>query len=364
MDHQSESTTKTTQRRKNTLEFIVRILFTGMMVFVPNSNGTQVDVILLNVSHGQQLSDGTGLPHHKPIILTRAGNCTGTCPKRDAAIASYVYGDLSTDAAKDALENACAGGGAWEISGGEISLAKGSSGDPSLPALSFTGGTATGAIPTTSAERAGINWLAKLSEICPNCGFNSDLLDADPPSNLVAARFRLNTGNVFTYSVARIGSDVTPVKFKRLDGQGSTSSYSQAIATWIGADITVSADSIQLVESKFDNSTGRTMTLTPDSNGRVEIAVLNLPQLVPSTAQAAPGVGKHFERYYDIAANPPSAAARLVPVPGAASGVTYPQVSWSSVHPQTALWSDLLNALRLNPGRSAFEITLCPPLEP
>jgi len=346
------------------LEFIVRILFTGMMVFVPSNDGTQLDVVLLNVSHGQQLSDGTGLPHHKPILIARSGDCSGTCSKRDAAIASYVFGDLSTPAAQDALEAACGGGGALELSGGEISVVKGSSSDPDLPALTFNSGTPSAVIPTTSSERAYTNWLAKLSEICPNCGFNSDVLDASPPSNLVAARFRLRTGNVFTYSVARIGSNVTPVKFKRLDGQGSTSSYSQAIATWIGADITVSGDSIQLAESKFDNSTGRTMTLTPDNDGRVEIAVLNLPQLVPSTAGSTPGVGKHFERYYDVAANPPSAAARLVPLPGAASGVTYPEVSWSSVHPQTALWSDLLNALRLNPGRSAFEIALCPPLEP
>lgn len=362
--HPSESPNENDSTEEHTLSFIVRILFTGMMVFVPSNDGTQLDVVLLNVAHGQQLSDGTGLPHHKPIVVARAGDCTGTCPKRDTAVASYLFGDLSTAAAQDALEDACDGGGAWEIAGGEISVAKGSSSDPSLPSLSFDDTSTSYAIPTTSAERGSTHWLAKLSEICPTCGFDSDVLDADPPSGLVAARFHLTSGNVFTYSVARIGSDVTPVKFKRLDGSGSTSSYSQAIATWMGADITVSGDSIQLVESKFDNSTGRTMTLTPDSNGHVEIAVLNLPQLVPSTAGSTPGIGKHFERYYDVAANPPSASARLVPMPGAASGVTYPTVSWSSVHPSTAIWSDLLNALRLNPNRSAFEITLCPPLEP
>lgn len=343
------------------MDFIVRILFTGMIAFIPNSNHTQLDVILLNVGHGQQLSDGTGLPHHKPLVIARAGNCTGTCPKRDAAIATYVFGDKPTDAALDALEAAVAGGGAWQLANSDVSVVKGDSGDPDLPALSFIDGVRTTTIPTTSTERTDYTWLAKLSEICPNCGLDSAITGSQPPTNLVAARFRLRSGNFFTYSVARIGSNVNPVTFKRLDGQGSTSSYTQAIASWMGADITVSGDSIKLEETNFDSTAGRTMTLTPDEEGHVEIAVINLPTLIPSTPSAVPGVGKHFERYYDLAANPPAAVARLVPMPGTASGTP---VSWSSVHPQTALWSELLNALRLNPGRTSFELALCPPLEP
>lgn len=344
------------------LEFIVRILFSGMMVFIPNSDGTQLDVVLLNVGHGHAISDGTGLAHHKPMVLVRAGGCSGTCPRRDAAIAANRFGDLSTAAALDALETAVGGGGAWDISGSQISIAKGSPGDADLPPLSFADGGRDGIIPSTSAERADYTWLAQLSQLCPNCGLNSAVLDSQPPSGLVAARFRLQSGNVFTYSIARIGSDVTPVHFKRLDGTGSAAAYTQAIAGWIGADIAVSGSSIKLVESKFDGSAGRTMTLTPDSNDRVEIAVLSLPAYVPSSPSATPGVGKHFEAFYDVSQNVPAVAARLVPLPGAAPGASsYEQVSWSSIHPQQALWSDLLNALRLNPGRSQGEIALCPP---
>ena len=347
------------------MDFIVRILFTGMMAFIPNENGTQLDVVLLNVPHGQSISDGTALPHHKPLLFARAGNCTGTCPTDDAAIAAYLFGDKATNAAVDSLEAACSGGGAWELSGSEISIVKGSSSDPDLPALDIQSGVRTTLIPTTSAEREDFSWLADMKQICPNCGLNSEVLDAEPPAGLVAARLRLTSGKVFTYSIARIGSDVTPVHFKRLDGQGNASSYTQAIATWIAADIAVSGDGIKIVESKFDGSNGRTMTLTPDSNGRVEIAVLNLPPLVPASQSGTAGVGKHFERYYDITANPPSAAARLVPLPGAAPGTaSYPQVTWQSIHPATELWSELLNALRLNVGRSPHEITLCPPFEP
>jgi hypothetical protein len=350
---------------EHTLDFIVRILFTGMMVFIPNNDGTQLDVVLLNVGHSHQLSDGTAHAEHTPVILARAGGCIGTCPKRDAAIAVRMFGDKNTAAAQDALEAACSGGGAWLLSDSQLSLVKGSTSAPSLPALTFTEGVRTTIIPTTSAERADYSWLADLKQICPDCGLNTSILDGEPPEGLVAARFRLQSGNVFTYSIARIGNHVTPVQFKRVDGQGSASSYTQAIATIIGADIAVSGDSIKLVESKFDGSAGRSMTLTPDANDRVEIAVLNLPPLVPSLPSETPGIGKHFERYYDITANPPTAPARLVPQPGAAPGApSYAQVTWQSVHPQSALWSELLNALRMNVSRSSYDVTLCPPGEP
>lgn len=346
------------------MDFIVRILFSGMMVFIPNSNGTQLDIVLLNVGHAHEISDGTTLTYHKPLLLARSGNCTGTCPKDDADIATFVFGDKATDAAVDALETALDGGGAWQLAGSDVSVVKGS-GDPDLPALDFIDGVRSGIIPTTSGERADYSWLADLAQICPTCGLDDSVLDEDPPAGLVAARFRLTSGDVSTYSIAQIGSNVTPVHFKRLDGTGSASSYTQAIATWIGADIEVSGDSIQLVETKYDNSTGRTMTLTPDANDRIEIAVLNLPPLVPAAPSGTPGVGKHFERYYDVTETPPSAAARLVPLAGAAPGTSsYASVTWTSVHPPEELWSELLNALRLNVGRSPFEITLCPPAEP
>lgn len=349
---------------EHTLEFIVRILFTGMMVFIPNEDATQLDVVLLNVGHSHQMSDGTAFADHIPILLTRAGSCTGDCPRRVSAIASAIFGDQATSVALDSLEAAVAGGGAWIITGSDLTVRK-ATGAANLPALSFKTGLRTDVIPTTSAQRKDYSWLAHLSEICPTCGFDDSVLDADPPSGLVAARFRLTSGNAFTYSVARIGNNVTPVHFKRLDGTGSASSYTQAIATFMGADITVTGTSIELVESKWNESTGRTMALTPNEEGRVEIAVLNLPPLVPVTPTGTPGVGKHFEYLYNVTANPPSESARLVPYAGIAPGsASYPEVSWSSVHPSTEIWSDLLNAIRLNPNRSAYEILLCPPATP
>jgi len=350
------------------MSFVLKILFSGLIAFSPSQDGTELTVLLLNTPH-HHLSDGSALQQHQPLLVARAGNCSGDCEKRDAAIAQFLYADQSSSVALDSLESAVAGGGAWQLSGSDLTLQKGDSNDPDLPSLVLqknVRGSVDGhlqLIPTTSAEREDYSWIADLKQICPDCTVDSDVF-ATEPSDIVAARLHLRSGKVFTYSVARIGGNVTPVQFQRLDGTGSASTYSQAIATWVGAEIEVSGDSIEIAESKFNGDPGRTMTLTPDENGKIEVAVLNLPPFVPpsSVYNDAPQVGKHFETYYDVMSNAPANETRLVPRPGAASGSpSYPEVDWTTIHPQTAVWSDLLNQLRLDIGRGPYDRMLCPP---
>jgi hypothetical protein len=346
------------------LNFLVRILFSGLIALVPSEDGKQLDVLLLNVDHAYHLSDGTSLAHHTPVVLVRSGNCTGQCTTQDLDLARIVFPDKSDAVALDSLAYAVSGGGAWTLSGSELTVRKSSANAADLPALVLTNGTGgTLPIPTTSAERADLKWVANLKQIAPG-GFtlNPAVLGANPPAGLIAGRFRLRSGNVFTYSLARIGTNVTPVSYKRLDGEGSTSPYSQAVATWVAADIAVSGDDIQLVEEKFDGSTGRSMTLSPDAEGKIEIAMLNLPPYAPSTTAATPEAGKHFEIYYGLAQTPPANEARPVPFASPAPDVAaYPTVDWSGIHPQSQLYSELLNRLRMNVGRTIDEKLLCPP---
>lgn len=351
------------------MEFILRILFSGLIVFVPSEDRTQTTVLLLNVPHNHELSDESTMDHHKPFLVARAGTCSGDCPIEDEDLAEWIYPDQTALQAEESLASAASGGAVWQLNGSDLFLQKGCSTDPELPALEIVDdarGTVNGSpkiIPTTSAEREDFSWVADLKELCPACSVDTDVLAANP-SSIVAARFTLNTGKLFTYSIARIGSDVTPVHFKRLDDTGSVAAYTQAVAVWAGADIVVSGESVKLVEEKFDNSPGRTMELFPDANDRVEMAVLNVPSLMPPLAPttSTPGVGKHFEMFYDVAENPPAAATRLVPRIGAAPGApSYPQVSWDYVHDEGDLSSDLLDELRLGIGRTVSEQLLCPP---
>jgi hypothetical protein len=354
------------------VSFIVHIIFSGLMAFIPNQDGTEVTVLLLNVDHNYHSSDGTSLPHHHPFLFARGGNCSGTCPTADSEIAEFMFADQSAQTALNSLAAAVQGGGAWKLEGADFTVRKGSTSDPSLPTLDIernARGSVNGVlqpIPTTAAARRDFSWIADLKQICTTCVLDDDVFDAQPPA-IVAARFRLASGKLFTYSVARIGSNVTPVHFNRLDGTGSVSPYSQAIATRVGADIEVEGSSIQIAETKFDGSAGRTMTLTPDASGKVEIAVLNIPPFVPPAAPSTvtPEVGKHFELYYNLTQAPPDAETRLVPRAGAASGVpSYPEVSWYDIHPDSELYSELLNKLRLDISRSMYEQILCPPVVP
>jgi hypothetical protein len=352
------------------LEFILRILFSGLIVFVPSEDRQEVTVLLLNVPHSHHVSDNSALDVHKPLLIARAGDCTGQCPTNDPDIAQFLFADESAAVAIDSLQEAVANGGAWELANSDLTLRKGATTDPDLPALVLNDdarGSANGVlnmIPATSAEREDFSWIANLKELCSSgCNVDSDILGNTPPG-LVAARLKLRTGKLFTYSVARIGADVTPVHFKRLDGTGGVAPYSQSIASWVGAEVEIAADNIEIVEEKFNGGAGRSMKLSPDASGKVEIAVLNLPPFVPPSSPftGTPEVGKHFEMYYEVGETPPSAAARLVPYPGAAAGSpAYPEIDWHSIHPESAVGSELLNKLRMEIGRTEYEQTLCPP---
>src|SRR5258706_3928052 len=92
------------------MNFVLRILFTGLIAFVRSNDGQELTVLLLNANH-QHISDGTVLSSHKPLLIARAGGCTGTCPSRDTDIATFVYRDLSQSNAQDALEAAVGGDG-------------------------------------------------------------------------------------------------------------------------------------------------------------------------------------------------------------------------------------------------------------
>jgi hypothetical protein len=338
------------------------------MAFIPDENGTKVTVLLLNSNH-YHTSDGAALQPHKPLLFARAGNCSGDCVDDDPSIAGFTYCDLSATTALESLAGALGNGSAWMITGSDIAVQK-SSGAANLPALQIRDdvrGTVNGQpqiVPETSTQRGDFTWIPALQQICGSgCTIDSDLLASVPPA-LVAARFTIDSGDLYTWSVARLGSDVTPVQFKRLDGTGSTSSYVQATASWVGLDIEVTGNSVDFVETKYDSSTGRTMTLSPDTNGKVEVAVLNIPPFVPpaSSSNEAPQVGKHFEMYYELLDDPPAIETRLVPRAGAPSGTTVPQVTWTSVHPSSTIVSDLLTGLRLEPGRSLYDQAICPPV--
>ena len=60
------------------MSFILKLFFTGLMAFVPSEDGKEMTVLLLNVNHNYQSSDGSSLPHHKPLLIARAAVATAS----------------------------------------------------------------------------------------------------------------------------------------------------------------------------------------------------------------------------------------------------------------------------------------------
>ncbi|HEY6141040.1 MAG TPA: hypothetical protein VI670_25060 [Thermoanaerobaculia bacterium] len=303
------------------------------------------------------------------MLLARAGNCAGDCPTRDSDIAAFLYSDQPAATALDALDQAVAGGGAWSLANSDLSIRKGCSRDASYSALAVRSDARLVVdnqpeiIPTTAAEREDFSWVAAFRKICPTgCDLNPAVLGPQPPSSLIAARLHLRGGSVFTYSIARNGSNVMPVHFERLDGVGGASPYSQALATWVEADVQISGSTVEISEQTFDGFPGRSMSLAPNANGVVEMAVLNLPPFAPPPPAGTipnPGAGKHFQAYYDLMQTPPAKETRAVPQP-VGSADNLPVVSWDDLHPRQPLFSELLSRLRLEVGRGVYDQTICP----
>lgn len=348
-------------------EFVLRIFFSGLIAFVPNSDGREMNVVLANTPHEYVLADGTTLPHHHPMLLARAASCEGTCTTGDQSeLAGFLFANQTPDQAQTSLNHAIQGGGAWALSGSDLTLA--GPVEPLAIRSGVRGRDDHGAllpVPRTAAEREDFSWVADLDELSPEVnGFKEALTLAEPPPGCtVAARLKLRNGKLFTYSLVKVDSKALPVHFRKAVGDGTDAPYVQAVANWVAAEIRVPGDSIDIIEQSFsDVSKQRAMKLHP-VNGVVEIALLNLPPYEapdPAAPAPEPAPGQHFQVFYDLVKRPPPYASRLVPhaVAPAASDL---QVDWAPLHPKDALHSDLLDQLGLNPrGKGPYDLAICP----
>lgn len=348
--------------------FVLKIFFSGLIVFLPNSDGKELTVLLVNTPAHYALADGAALAHHRALVVARAGLCEGCTADDDASIAQFLFGSQNQTPAQalKSFHQAIAGGGAWELSGSDLTLI-----GPSGPLAIRNGARAKKhAVPADAAEREDFSWIASLKNIAPSAGgLKAGLTGKQvPPPGLIAARLTLNSGKVFTYSVIRVGGKVRPIHFRKPSGKGPEAAYAQAMANWVEADIQVPGEVVELKETSFtDPKQTRSMKLHPQ-NGVVELAVLNLPpfQAPPRDAEPpVPTAGQHFQVFYDLVRKPPAPAERLVPHVAAEPAASDPEAEWAPLHPKAVMWSDLLEFLNMAPrGKGPYDLTLCPMLQP
>lgn len=351
------------------MSFVVRIFFMGMMAFVPTRDGKELTVLLVDAGKGYVASDGSSIEPHIPLLLARAGGCVGPCDAGNTAIGQLLFPGTGDERVRDGLSKALLDGAAWRLDGADLSFHQPCAAQQAEAAslvihhklrdAARSGQPAL--LPRSSDERKDFSWVAELGRIAPSAGVvDPDTLTAQPKKGLIVARLRLQAGEVWTYRLVSVGDRVLPLEFYPLSGDGPKSSYSQALADWMMAELRVSGGAMELVETRFDGRPGRMVSLAP-KEGVVELALMNVPEHLfeqPSQKDAShsshePGV--HFEMYYELART--KLPNRLRPVPHLADSSG---ISWSAVHQGGEAHSPLLNALRLNDGRGVYNRIICP----
>jgi hypothetical protein len=343
-------------------EFVLRIFFSGLIALIPNADGTELNVLLVNTPHSYSLADGTCMATHTPLLVARAASCENC--ETDEGVAEFLYAGKTATEAQRALAGAVSGGAAWRLAGSDLTLAGAT--QPLTLVQNARTSDATGQlqkVPTTAAEREDFSWVASMRDIAPGVGGFQSALRSDEPLSpcTIAARLKLRSGRVFTYSLTKVDGKARPIHFLTPSGT-NPAPYHQAVANWVAAEIRVPGDMIEIVEQKFnDTSARRSMKLHP-LNGNVEIALLNLPPFVapgPNSPTPLPAPGQHFQIYYDLVRRPPARANRLVPHSSVAE--SEPQTDWADLHPKLTLWSELLEQLNLSPrGKAPYDLALCP----
>jgi hypothetical protein len=349
------------------MEFVLRIFFSGLIAFSPSTDGKELNVLLVNAPHEYMLANDTTLVHHKALLLARAAHCDGACVTTDhASIAQFMFANKTSRQALTSLSGALLSGGAWVLSNSELSLV-----GPQEPLAIRTGARTLGEdgsprlVPSTPSEREDFSWVADLSDLAPGTdGFRDVLKGKDRPGDLVAARLKLKSGKVITYSLVKIDGKARPVHFRKPSGEGPEAPYVQALANWVEATITVSGDSVEVVDQNFyDTKCRRSMKLRPQ-NGVVELALVNFPPFEAPSADApapSPQPGQHFQIFYELAKTPPAPADRIVPHQALSPLASEPQVDWAALHPRQAIWSNLLEHLGMSPrSKTPYELALCP----
>lgn len=350
------------------MEFVLRIFFSGLIAFVPSTDEKELTVLLVNAPHGYEMADGSTLAHHKPLLLARAAHCEGTCITDDhASIAKYMFSTKTEPQAVTALNVALQTGGAWQLAGSELSFT-GAQGP-----LALRTGVRTRdengvlrRVPTTPEEREDFTWVTDMSDLAPGTeGFKAALTGTGAPGELVAARLKLRSGKVTTYSVVKIDGKARPVHFRKPSGAAPEAPYAQAVANWVEARITIEGDSVEIVDQSFsDPARRRAMKLKPVDGEGVQLALVNFPPFAapePDAEAPSPQPGQHFQVFYELVKTPPAMADRYVPHQALSPSASDPQTDWAALHPKTAMWSELLERLGMSPRRKTpYELALCP----
>lgn len=322
------------------MTFTLKIFFMGLIAFVPSQDEKELTVLLVETRPGHVASDGSLIAPHHPMLLARAERCWGHCGIDERIDPGLLFPKDSATDARKYLAAALGNGAAWTLDGSDLSIVD--------------------AGPRRSGESLTMDLddVAHLGRIVPSAGVvDSDTLARLPQRKLITGRLRLRSGNVWTWRLVHVADKVRSFDFKSLRPEGAKAGYSQPIADWVAAEIELSGDEVEIVETRFASEEIRTIRLAPQ-DGLVELAVMNIPDPPSAGSEEAVHehheVDRHFELYYRLAETPPP--PWQFPVPHVGPAVETPETGSQKARSS----SGLLAGLKLDGPKGYYERIMCP----
>ncbi len=350
------------------MNFVLRIYFLGLMAFVPSQDGHEATVLLLDARPGAVLlREHPTIEAHVPLLLAR-GICSGDCgAAQRSSIAQRIAPHLGASDATAQLESALQGGGAWKLTGTDLSInPPNTRSAPNDKANLHIAGrqqlharSASADLELSVDHLEDFGLVTDLSYLVGDHGtVDLGLLKTGTSDPRIVARLPLTAGRLRTRTVFQVDNDIVPIEF-RSSAQSITLPASADSAI---LDLEIFGPDIEIVAVDLASGCTRRMRLAPtEPGGVVEIALLNSPEssydpvVVRQREAHPPQTGHHFALYYQLAENPSPEGDRPLPHLGSGERVANPV---TELNPE--LQSDLLQALGLTSSRGAYDRIICP----
>jgi hypothetical protein len=285
--------------------FTLRLIFYGLIAFVPDSSGQGMLAIMPNTA-GMVASDGCPLPEHQQVFILREGTC---------ASSNCGDGKIFPVAPQHRFEIEPA----YTIPWWEIKD------------LATMAGGEQPALPDSALETRDVGWIPLLPTVAPGAGGFPAVCVPWPEYCPIQAMFRLHHGTTSVCHLVHTRKEdpVHAFRFKPLVGSASSRPVVQALADAVLVEIPVLGDEVVITATPFDWSGTIQHKLHPDATGRVTLIAANFgaPHMVKAGGSGAGGEpltsggercdatspARHFEAFYALSEGSFPNESRRVP---------------------------------------------------